>query len=94
MLSEQEKDIACMNEEKRYFQMQCMILEAKLDGNYSEEEIFQDAAQENSHSRTANNIANQDNSTFNGPFTVISNSINGPKLSIPPTIQECDDIEE
>ncbi|XP_045465538.1 protein FAM184A-like isoform X2 [Harmonia axyridis] len=89
MISEQEKDIACMNEEKRYFQMQCMILEAKLDGNYSEEEVFQDADTGNTIAKVNN--TNQDLS-FNGAFSV--NSMNGSKLSIPPTIQECDDVEE
>ncbi|XP_044756364.1 protein FAM184A isoform X2 [Coccinella septempunctata] len=95
MIAEQEKDIACMNEEKRYFQMQCMILEAKLDGNFSEEEVFQDADQENMHLKQNSNNTNQENPTaFNGTFTALNNSVNGPKLSIPPTIQECDDIEE
>ncbi|XP_050311258.1 protein FAM184A-like isoform X2 [Anthonomus grandis grandis] len=44
VIAEQEKDLACINEEKRYFQMRLMELEAHLKGPPSiEEEDFEDA---------------------------------------------------
>ncbi|KAJ8983030.1 hypothetical protein NQ317_014327 [Molorchus minor] len=45
IIAEQEKDLACMNEEKRYFQMRLMSLERHLEETNAsaEEEEFEDA---------------------------------------------------
>lgn len=42
IISEQEKDLNCLNEEKRYFQMKLMALESRLENRASSEESLKD----------------------------------------------------
>ncbi|KAL3277422.1 hypothetical protein HHI36_012770 [Cryptolaemus montrouzieri] len=96
VIAEQEKDLACINEEKRYFQMRLIALEKSLEGNNSEEEIYQDADQDAVHVRLPDDNS-EENTLSNSacalpPYPMAS--MNGLSFSIPPTIQECDDYDE
>lgn len=94
VIAEQEKDLACMNEEKRYFQMKLMSLEKSLQHNNSDEEdedTFVDCSKDP--------IGSDDSGLI--PETVQNYpnflpQLNGPlnSFSIPPTIPECDDCDE
>ncbi|KAJ8971733.1 hypothetical protein NQ314_000546 [Rhamnusium bicolor] len=93
IIAEQEKDLACINEEKRYFQMRLMNLEKHFEENASaEEEEFEDA-----HAQPI--IKQGESSLQESPSPDYSangfppNPQNGP-IFIPPTIPECDDCDE
>ncbi|CAH1126919.1 unnamed protein product [Ceutorhynchus assimilis] len=82
VIAEQEKDLACINEEKRYFQMRLMQLERHFDQNSSiEEEDFEDAE---THNKAADSGA-----SGNRNFVALPNQ-SGP-IFIPPTIPEGED---
>ncbi|KAG5888068.1 hypothetical protein JTB14_010043 [Gonioctena quinquepunctata] len=83
IIAEQEKDLACINEEKRFFQMRLMALEKHLEDNASaEDEEFEDAhAQPPKHDQLLD---------YAGGVTALYPQPNGP-LCIPPTIPECDE---
>lgn len=81
VIAEQEKDLACVNEEKRYFQMKLRALEMSGGGEddkgpHSPEE-FSDCQQE----------------LFEQSYPNFLPQINGPlnTFSIPPTIPECEE---
>ncbi|KAJ8961883.1 hypothetical protein NQ318_021501, partial [Aromia moschata] len=90
VIAEQEKDLACINEEKRYFQMRLMALEKHLDENASaEEEEFEDAhALPIKHENTLQEPLPPD--FCSGTSGPPSNPQSAP-ISIPPTILECDE---
>ncbi|KAK9874981.1 hypothetical protein WA026_005797 [Henosepilachna vigintioctopunctata] len=97
VIAEQEKDLACINEEKRYFQMRLITLEKCMEGNNSEEEVYQDADQDGLLTRLPDSVSEPDtssNACALPPYPMMSNSMNGLTFSIPPTIQECDDCDE
>lgn len=75
VMAEQEKDLACINEEKRYFQMKLIQLEQFLQhqGIIEPEDPAQPEACDSSSESAA--------SSFN----------QGASFNIPPTIPECDD---
>ncbi|CAG9823515.1 unnamed protein product [Phaedon cochleariae] len=76
VIAEQEKDLACINEEKRYFQMKLIALEKHLEENVSaEEEEFEDAHAQPLKPEVLLEYAGSPNSP----------------ISIPPTIPECDE---
>lgn len=87
VIAEQEKDLACLNEEKRYFQMRLINLEGQLDGggnNSADEDAFEDAVQAKSPASVCgagDNISCSYAATNNGPSG----------FTIPPTIHECAD---
>lgn len=83
MIAEQEKDLACMNEEKRYFQMKLMNLEKSMQHNSDEEDedTFVEAMGGDESVQNYPNFLPQ----LNGPLN---------SFSIPPTIPECDDCDE
>lgn len=93
VIAEQEKDLACINEEKRYFQMRLMSLEKHLEGHTEgEEEEFEDAhgqpirnLEEPPPEYPSSNGFPQNQTFYPAP--------NGP-ICIPPTIPECDDCDE
>ncbi|XP_018561580.1 protein FAM184A isoform X2 [Anoplophora glabripennis] len=87
IIAEQEKDLACINEEKRYFQMRLMSLEKHLEEASAEEEEFEDARAQ--PTRSLENLAHISGSPECPPV----NPQNGP-ICIPPTIPECDDCDE
>lgn len=84
IIAEQEKDLACINEEKRYFQMRLMSLEKHLEEASAEEEEFEDARAQ--PARSLENLVQDPDSPECPP-------VNGP-ICIPPTIPECDDCDE
>lgn len=75
VIAEQEKDSACLNEEKRYFQMKLMELERFLEEKGLSS--FDEATELDLHSVSCENDSHC--------------SSLGSQLSIPPTILECDD---
>ncbi|XP_030762020.1 LOW QUALITY PROTEIN: protein FAM184A-like, partial [Sitophilus oryzae] len=98
VIAEQEKDLACINEEKRYFQMRLIQLERHLEQQSSiEEDDFEDAQ---SSSRTdhpqssQSQVSSQPRSFFLPPIpndpNFIPPSQNGP-IFIPPTIPETEE---
>lgn len=79
IIAEQDKDLACLNEEKRYFQMQLMNLERRLsNGDYVEGP--EDGEECGSVEKPLDTSVHPNN------FSLSMNSV-----SIPPTIQECDE---
>lgn len=79
VIAEQEKDLACLNEEKRYFQMKLINIERFLEERgVSSEDI---ASQIRMHS----NSPCDDDSSSSGNVPLPN------QISIPPTIPECDD---
>ncbi|XP_044258104.1 protein FAM184A-like isoform X1 [Tribolium madens] len=79
VIAEQEKDLACLNEEKRYFQMRLISLEKQLEENGSgDEDAFQDAEQSK-------------NEPPSYPPPAYPSFPPPPPFSIPPTIPECDE---
>lgn len=93
MIAEQEKDLACINEEKRYFQMRLMALEKHLEGpTEGEEEEFAEAADHlvASTEEAPPEYASSSGFSQNQSFYP---ALNGP-ICIPPTIPECDDCDE
>ncbi|XP_015839059.2 protein FAM184A isoform X1 [Tribolium castaneum] len=79
VIAEQEKDLACLNEEKRYFQMRLISLEKRLEENGSgDEDAFEDAEQPK-------------NEPPSYPPPAYPNFPPPPPFSIPPTIPECDE---
>ncbi|XP_056638100.1 golgin subfamily A member 6-like protein 22 isoform X2 [Diorhabda sublineata] len=104
IITEQEKDLNCLNEEKRYFQMKLIALENSLDHKCSsEDESLKDETISDSNSTA---LPNQSTNTLNSNLTETKNgdiiSVCVPLalpdlnqqttyLSIPPTIEECDE---
>lgn len=86
IIAEQENDLACLNEEKRYIQMRLMSLERSLEEDNDEFEDSQDFdVQHQQKERTNSNDAS------NGFIH------HAPSCSLPPpmaTIPECDDCDE
>lgn len=78
VIAEQEKDLACLNEEKRYFQMRLLSMENGLEENNSGDETFEDAVVQ-PHSPNEASGPPPAYPGFSGTF------------SIPPTIPECDE---
>lgn len=104
IISEQEKDLNCLNEEKRYFQMKLIALENSLDNKCSSEDesIKDETISVPSSTALTNHLTNTINPNLSGSkngeiFSVCvplaSPDINQQVsyLSIPPTIQECDE---
>lgn len=88
IIAEQEKDLACLNEEKRYIQIRLLNLEKSFD---DDDEHFEDSQdfELTSKSKDTNDVPN-----LNG---FVSHPSVGPSCSIPPpmaTIPECDDYDE
>lgn len=78
VIAEQEKDLACINEEKRFFQMRLMNLERRLEEDdefFLDSEDFEEVVQDKNQS-----------SAFESS---VPNLPNG--FSIPPTIPECEE---
>lgn len=96
IIAEQEKDLACINEEKRYFQMKLMNLEKSLEPNDEDEddENFVDCHKDIPTDAVANDAAIGTSSSFQS-YPNFLPQINGPlnSFSIPPTIPECDDCD-
>lgn len=95
IIAEQEKDLACMNEEKRYFQMKLISLEKRMTPNDDdEEETFVDCSKDPHDLSEASATHLPDG--FQQSYPNFLPQINGPlnTFSIPPTIPECDDCEE
>ncbi|KAJ8921978.1 hypothetical protein NQ315_008615 [Exocentrus adspersus] len=88
MIAEQEKDLACINEEKRYFQMRLMSLEKHLEEASAEEEEFEDAHTQ--PLRSLEDLTQDSSSVESLPSDYPLNQPNGP-IFIPPTIPECDE---
>nr|XP_023025588.1 protein FAM184A-like isoform X3 [Leptinotarsa decemlineata] len=85
IIAEQEKDLACINEEKRFFQMRLMALEKHIEDNASaEDEEFEDAH--------AQPIKQEQLLDYAGGVSVNPSfpQQNGP-ICIPPTIPEGDE---
>lgn len=93
VIAEQEKDLACMNEEKRYFQMKLMGLEKSLQHNSDDddEDTFVDCSKD---PLSGDEVGGLPESVQNYPNFLPQ--LNGPlnSFSIPPTIPECDDCDE
>ncbi|XP_066150093.1 protein FAM184A-like isoform X2 [Euwallacea fornicatus] len=95
VIAEQEKDLACINEEKRYFQMRLMQLEKHLEQQSSlEDDDFEDAESSRVESSSqAYQGAKRPNFLPPNPNEagiVVPSQSNGPIL-IPPTIPEGDE---
>uniref|UniRef100_A0AAR5P062 Uncharacterized protein n=3 Tax=Dendroctonus ponderosae TaxID=77166 RepID=A0AAR5P062_DENPD len=93
VVAEQEKDLACINEEKRYFQMRLMQLERHLERQSSAEEDFEDA-ESHTHQRDAQGAAAPPPPypTQNRPSFLPANpNDSNPNILIPPTIPEGDE---
>ncbi|XP_048517688.1 protein FAM184A isoform X3 [Dendroctonus ponderosae] len=93
VVAEQEKDLACINEEKRYFQMRLMQLERHLERQSSAEEDFEDA-ESHTHQRDAQGAAAPPPPypTQNRPnFLPTNPNDSNPNILIPPTIPEGDE---
>lgn len=87
VIAEQEKDLACLNEEKRYFQMRLISLESRLEDASADEETFEDAEQ---HKITE--LPEPPSYPPNGlPPPAYPSFPAPPTISIPPTIPECDE---
>lgn len=80
VIAEQEKDLACLNEEKRYFQIKLMHLEQFLQ----EHGLLDN---ENSNEQTTLNNSSLSLSTCANNVSVGQNN----NFSIPPTIPECEE---
>lgn len=99
VIAEQEKDLACINEEKRYFQMQLMNLQRETEASYGDDDDeFADTDDfqpqpdytvsfpgDSPESKTAPCMPPPPRPKLTG------GTIN---LAIPPTIPECDDCED
>lgn len=93
VVAEQEKDLACINEEKRYFQMRLMQLERHLERQSSAEEDFEDAESQ-TQQRDAQSAAAPPPPypTQNRPSFLPTNpNDSNPNILIPPTIPEGDE---
>lgn len=93
IIAEQEKDLTCLNEEKRYIQMRLMSLERSFD---EEEEQFEDS--QDFDMQKSNDVCTTTPNLPNGfiPHQSLSH-LNAPSFSVPPpmaTIPECDDCDE
>lgn len=91
VIAEQEKDLACINEEKRYYQMKLMSLQRNMEeeeDDYVDTEDFEviehDKRKDSSSSNVPNGCSQQQSSA--------QPQLNS--LSIPPTIPECDDCDD
>lgn len=99
VIAEQEKDLACINEEKRYFQMRLMSLEKQMETQIvsaDEEDEYEDAEQIRSMNEPIIEEPDdhpQPNRSKNKQNPVYNPMLNNPVVSIPPTIPECDDDE-
>lgn len=86
IIAEQEKDLACMNEEKRYFQMKLMNLQHQTSEDHEDEdEEFVDCSKELAEEAAAAQAYPNFLPQLNGPLN---------SFTIPPTIPECDDCDE
>lgn len=83
VIAEQEKDLACLNEEKRYFQMRLLSVEENV--NSGDDDAFEDAEQARSD---LPGPPAYPPSGLPPAYPVFSAA---PMLSIPPTIHECDE---
>lgn len=84
VIAEQEKDLACINEEKRFFQMRLMNLERRLeedDDHFVDTEDFEEVTQDR----------REKSCDLPNGFTQMCSSIPLGNISIPPTIPECDE---
>lgn len=86
VIAEQEKDLACINEEKRYYQMKLMSIQRSMeeeDEDFVDSEDFDAIDSKDRHREGATN-----------GFTAAQTSQqiqNSNTLAIPPTILECDE---
>lgn len=95
VIAEQEKDLACMNEEKRYFQMKLMNLEKGLQHTNSDEDdedTFVDCSKEPSDVMDSNDLLPETVQNYPNFLPQLNGPLNS--FSIPPTIPECDDCDE
>ncbi|XP_017785670.1 PREDICTED: nucleoprotein TPR isoform X2 [Nicrophorus vespilloides] len=90
VIAEQEKDMACMNEEKRFYQMKLLKLQRSMDGEGDDEEDDEDDELEEGFHTPPRFIPNQ----YTPPQPINNNNSNNCIISIPPTIPECDDCDE
>lgn len=90
IIAEQEKDLACLNEEKRYFQMRLMSLERSFD---EEEENFVDSEDFDAPKQVKDNNYNSPDSLNDSLPNGLVPQVNGPCSMPPPmaTIPECDE---
>ncbi|CAH0559520.1 unnamed protein product [Brassicogethes aeneus] len=97
VIAEQEKDLACINEEKRYFQMRLMSLEKQLEENASFDSEYDDpeVVKELESRYQVQEPSSPEDVTQNGctaPQLMFSTQLSIPNsVSIPPTIVECDE---
>lgn len=90
VIAEQEKDLACINEEKRYFQMRLMALEKHLEAQTEDDEEFEDA-----HVQPVKTPEDPPPGFENGfPSTQSFYPPPSGPICIPATIPECDDCDE
>lgn len=109
VIAEQEKDLACINEEKRYFQMRLMALEKQLEENSSFEEDEYEDPETIKHIESQYKVEEPSPESppnilvppqippngFTTPQLMFSNPMSIPNsVSIPPTIIECEDCDE
>lgn len=87
MIAEQEKDLACINEEKRYYQMKLMSLQRSME---DEEEDFVDTEDFEviEHERRKDSAPSGFSESQQHQPPQLSS------LAIPPTIPECDDSDD
>ena len=84
VIAEQEKDLACVNEEKRYFQMKLRALEMETHG---------DDGDNNKSPQSPDEFSDCQQEFFEQSYPNFLPQINGPlnTFSIPPTIPECEE---
>lgn len=89
VIAEQEKDLACINEEKRFFQVKLIALEKHLEDSASvEDEDFEDARTQPEKKWDHHDAAIASPPANKSIFTPQNGSLT---ISIPPTIPECDE---
>lgn len=95
VIAEQEKDLACMNEEKRYFQMKLMSLEKSMQPSNDDDEDDEDTFVDCSRDPNDGAIGGDEPEIVQN-YPNFLPQLNGPlnSFSIPPTIPECDDCDE
>ncbi|CAH1237321.1 unnamed protein product [Diabrotica balteata] len=101
IITEQEKDLNCLNEEKRYFQMKLMALEHSFDQKGSSEDeslkddltITESNMTDLSYESSKNHLMQDGHELvpMTGPIGLTDLSQQVSYISIPPTIQECDE---
>lgn len=89
VIAEQEKDLACLNEEKRYFQMKLMSYERRFeeeDDFFVDSEDFGEVPQQGQQKP-----ATSDEICLSNGFPPCSPLLTNNTFTIPPTIPECDE---